>query len=114
MTTSSKSPPHPIHPFSIETTMRIALNCMILGESPDLAFVVEADRTKSIDHLKNLIKERRPDVFGDVVSVHITLWQVVIPLDVPNSKLNLVSKNRARQRRDPTRWRETPRVAKDR
>jgi hypothetical protein len=72
------------------TTM---LNCMVLGESPDLAFVIEADPTKSADHLKILIKERRPDVFGDVVSVLISLWKVKIRLDTPNKKLSVLTED---------------------
>lgn len=65
---------------------------MVLGDSPDLAFVVEIDPTKRIDHLKTLIKERRPDVFGDIMSIHVVLWKVKIPLDVPNKKLSALTK----------------------
>src|SRR3954447_7902423 len=71
----------------------IALNCMVLGESPDLAFAIEADPTKSADLLKILIKERRPDVFGDVVSVLIRLWKVKIRLDTPSKKLSVLTED---------------------
>jgi Crinkler effector protein N-terminal domain len=66
----------------------IALNCMVLGDSPDFAFVVEIDPTKRIDHLKNIIKERRPDVFGNILAIHLTLWRVDIALDVPGEELS--------------------------
>ena len=69
------------------TSDLIALNCLILGNSPEFAFVVEIDPAKTIDHLKSAIKKRRPDVFGDVLDVHISLWKVDIALDVPNEKL---------------------------
>ena len=71
----------------------ITLNCMVLGESPELAFVIEIELSKSIDHLKKLIKERRPDVFDNIVSVHIILWKVTIALDMPSRKLSVLEKN---------------------
>src|SRR4051794_21466880 len=68
----------------------IALNCMVFGDSPDFAFIVEIDPTKRIDHLKSAIKERRPDVFGDVLAIHLILWRVDIALDTPGGKLSFL------------------------
>lgn len=75
-----------LSPFDM-TTNPIALNCLILGELPDFAFVVEIDSLKRIDHLKSAIKERRPDVFGNVPAVHLTLWRVDLAFDTLDEKL---------------------------
>ena len=65
----------------------ITLNCMVLGDSPDHAFVVEINPAKRVDHLKRAIKEIRPDVFCDVLAIHMVLWRVNIALDEPGRKL---------------------------
>ena len=44
---------------------------MVLGDSPDFAFVVRMNPTKRIDDLKGAIKERRPGVFGDSLAVNM-------------------------------------------
>ena len=62
-------------------TSSIALNCMVLGDSPDFAFVVRMDPTKRIDNLKIAVKKRRPDVFGDSPAVNMVLWKVDIALN---------------------------------
>ena len=62
----------------------IALNCMILGDSPDLVFVVRIDPAKRIDELKCVIKERRSDVFGASPAVNMVLWKVEIALNASN------------------------------
>jgi len=65
---------------------------MIFGDSPDFAFVVNIDPAKRIDDLKSVIKERRPDVFGDSPAVNMVLWKVDIPLDVANEKLSALER----------------------
>jgi hypothetical protein len=74
----------------------IALNCMILGDSPDFAFVVHIDLTKRIDDLKSAIKKKRPDVFGDSPAVNMVLWKVDIALDVANEKLSALQRGESR------------------
>jgi hypothetical protein len=65
-----------------------SLNCMLFGESPELAFVVDVDPTKRIDHLREAIKTKRSDVFRGVPTVLMNVWKVDIALDTPSEKLS--------------------------
>ncbi|KAG0007630.1 hypothetical protein BGZ81_004741, partial [Podila clonocystis] len=58
----------------------LTLFCLVNGEATP--FSVEVDRTKTVDHLKNLIVngDQEP-AFRDVAAKDLTLWQVSIPDD---------------------------------
>jgi hypothetical protein len=58
------------------TSGPVSLNCLIIEDPAECAFVVEIDSNKRVDHLRSIIKERRPDVFKDALSIHMSLWRV--------------------------------------
>jgi len=57
----------------------IALFCLQNGEGPSRTFSVEMDPTKTVDHLKNLIKTKKAPEFDDIAADKLTLWRVSIP-----------------------------------
>lgn len=52
------------------------LNCLVLGDSAEHAFVVDIDPNKCVDHLKSAIKEKRPDILSNVLAIYLRLWKV--------------------------------------
>ncbi|CAG8635862.1 10024_t:CDS:2 [Funneliformis caledonium] len=55
----------------------IMLGCFVVGE--DKAFIIEADRIKTISQLRDTIKAYKENVFKTFDANQITLWKVDIP-----------------------------------
>ena len=56
------------------------LICLVEGDNlDDNAFVVNIDCSKSVDKLKNTIKEEQPNTFANVDAKNLQLWQVDMP-----------------------------------
>ncbi|KAI9236737.1 MAG: hypothetical protein BYD32DRAFT_437209 [Podila humilis] len=56
-----------------------------VGVKDATPFSVEVDRTKTVDHLKDLIKAKKAPEFDDIAADKLTLWRVSIPV-VPLNK----------------------------
>ncbi|KAG0267567.1 hypothetical protein DFQ27_008612 [Actinomortierella ambigua] len=59
-------------------TSSLTVFCVIDGESTFNAFSVEVDPTKTVEHLKDLIKAKLSPEFDDIVAKSLTLWRVSI------------------------------------
>ncbi|KAG0028112.1 hypothetical protein BGZ82_008616 [Podila clonocystis] len=59
----------------------IILFCIVDGEPHSRAFSVEIDPTKTVDHLKKLIKAEKTNDFSDIDADKLTLWKVSISDD---------------------------------
>ncbi|KFH72875.1 hypothetical protein MVEG_00100 [Podila verticillata NRRL 6337] len=57
------------------TNNHLTLLCLVDGEATSRAFSVDIDRTKSVDHLKKLIKSEKTPRFDDVAADELTLWR---------------------------------------
>ncbi|KAG0038060.1 hypothetical protein BGZ82_001195 [Podila clonocystis] len=64
----------------------MSLFCLVDGEATP--FTVEVDRTKTVDHLKDLIKAKKANDFSDIDADKLTLWRVSI-LDDDDDDENL-------------------------
>jgi Crinkler effector protein N-terminal domain len=58
--------------------------CIVIGE--DVPFSVEIEKSKIVSQLKDLIKEKRTDVFANIGSNLLDLYHVDIP-DAPKEDL---------------------------
>ncbi|KAF8926465.1 hypothetical protein BGZ47_002706 [Haplosporangium gracile] len=58
--------------------------CLVDGEATSQAFSIDIDQTKTVDHLKDLIKTKKTNNFSDVDADQLTLWRVSIPDDDDN------------------------------
>src|SRR5579862_1014890 len=58
----------------------VTLYCLAYGDPLENSFPVDIVSTKSIGHLKKIIREERPDVFGSTVAVHLKLWKVDVSI----------------------------------
>ncbi|KAF9085808.1 hypothetical protein BGX23_009357 [Mortierella sp. AD031] len=67
------------------TDNHLTLFCLVDGEATSQAFSVEIHRTKTVDHLKELIKAKKPIDFENVDANNLTLRRVSIPV-VPANK----------------------------
>lgn len=64
--------------MSNTTNNLLTLFCLVDGEwNP---FSVEVDRTKTVDTLKDAIKDKNAIAFADVDAKMLTLWSVSIPV----------------------------------
>ncbi|CAI2188419.1 15376_t:CDS:2 [Funneliformis geosporum] len=71
--------------------MLITLNCLVVSEDPyENAFNVDIDFSKTIDHLRKIIKERI-NVPNNVKAKDLKLWMVDIPFDEKNDKMDILS-----------------------
>ena len=68
---------------------KISLFCLVHGDSPQHAFPVEIQKSKTIGHLKQLIKEKNQNDFRDIDAKNFTLWKVDISIDDEESLANL-------------------------
>ncbi|KAG0028113.1 hypothetical protein BGZ82_008617, partial [Podila clonocystis] len=62
-------------------TSNIILFCVVDGDAHSRAFSVEIDPTKTVDHLKKLIKAEKTNDFSDIDADKLTLWKVSISDD---------------------------------
>ncbi|KAF9308194.1 hypothetical protein BG003_011449, partial [Podila horticola] len=58
---------------------RMSLFYLVDGEATSNAFPVEIESTKTIDDLKDLIKNKKTPRFDDIAADELTLWRVSIP-----------------------------------
>ncbi|KAF9322945.1 hypothetical protein BG006_001924, partial [Podila minutissima] len=66
----------------------LTLFCLVNGEATP--FSVEVDRTKTVDHLKNLIVNGdQAPAFRDVAAKDLTLWHVSIPIPPPKERKSI-------------------------
>ncbi|KAF9310238.1 hypothetical protein BG003_008776, partial [Podila horticola] len=72
------------------------LFCLVDGEATSNAFPIEIMPTKTIGHLKDLIKVKKPNDFRDIDANNLTLWRVTIPIRAENNHeiISLVSLGR--------------------
>ncbi|KAF9198351.1 hypothetical protein BGZ59_004674, partial [Podila verticillata] len=71
------------------TDNHLTLFCLVDGEATSRAFSVDIDRTKSVDHLKKLIKSKKTPRFDDVAAYELTLWRVSISDDNQGSAVTI-------------------------
>ena len=61
------------------TNNLLTLFCLVDGEST--SFSVDIDTSKTVDHLKDLIKTALSPQCDDIAAKDLTLWHVSIPVD---------------------------------
>jgi hypothetical protein len=61
--------------------MSLSLNCLVLGDEPEKMFTLEVEKTKNVSILKDRIKEKNSNSFGNIDSKNIELWKFDLPLD---------------------------------
>ncbi|KFH62119.1 hypothetical protein MVEG_11758 [Podila verticillata NRRL 6337] len=66
----------------------LSLFCLVDGDATP--FSVEIDQTKTVDHLKDLIKAKKAPEFNDIAADKLTLWRVSIPIVPPNKRKPIV------------------------
>ncbi|KAF9301974.1 hypothetical protein BGZ74_006041 [Mortierella antarctica] len=59
----------------------LTLFCLVDGEATSNAFPVEIESTKTVGHLKDLIKAKKTNNFHAVDANELTLWRVSVPAD---------------------------------
>ncbi|KAG0277030.1 hypothetical protein BGZ95_006653 [Linnemannia exigua] len=76
----------------------LTLFCLVDNEVTAQAFSVEIDRTKTVDHLRDLIKAKQSPDFDDIVAKSLTLWCVSIPIteddEIPKLLSNVIGKEK--------------------
>jgi hypothetical protein len=65
----------------LHPTQVLSLNCFVLGDDLNKVFTVKIPKTKNVSILKDRIKEKNSNSFGNVDSKNIDLWNVSIPID---------------------------------
>jgi hypothetical protein len=68
-----------VHPNTMADS-RLTLFCLVDGEATSNAFPVEIESTKTVGHLKDLIKDDNAIAFADIDAKMLTLWRVSIPV----------------------------------
>lgn len=71
----------------------LSLNCWVVGDSLDEIFTIEISRTKNISILKEIIKEKNANSFGNFDSKQLDLWKVCLPPDNLDTILSLKLEN---------------------
>ena len=59
----------------------VTLFCLVRGDTTNHAFSVKIDRSGTVDELKELIKAKDPDSFGNVNAKLLSVWKVSLPID---------------------------------
>ncbi|KAF8905927.1 hypothetical protein BGZ58_006349, partial [Dissophora ornata] len=75
------------------TDNRLTLFCLVDEEATSQAFSIEIDRTKTVDHLKDLIKAKKTIEFSDVDADKLTLWRVSMPITRDNDEMPILLSN---------------------
>lgn len=73
-------------PAALESAQPVLLNCLIVGDKSDKAFVVEISKNKSVSILKKLIKEENPSSLANIDTKDIDLWHVSSAINKLGSK----------------------------
>jgi len=74
---------------STMTANLFCLFCVVDGEFTP--FSVEIDRTKTVDHLKQVIKEALDPQFNDIPTKDLTLWRISIPDDQLSAAITIAA-----------------------
>ncbi|GBC10285.1 hypothetical protein RclHR1_00950022 [Rhizophagus clarus] len=70
----------------------ITLSCLVVGENPyENVFEVDIDNNKTVNRLKDAIKENQKPFFDNIAPKELKLWKVDISLKEENKKLELVN-----------------------
>ncbi|KAG0053924.1 hypothetical protein BGZ90_006089 [Linnemannia elongata] len=73
------------------TDIRLSLFCLVDGLPISRAFEIEVSGTRTIAHLKDLIKAKQSPAFDDITGDQLTLWRASIPDDNQKSTLTLAA-----------------------
>ncbi|KAF9924400.1 hypothetical protein BGZ67_009274 [Mortierella alpina] len=66
------------------TNNLLTLFCLVEGEATSQAFSVDIDKAKTVDHLKELIKNKKTVDFEHVDANNLTLWRLAHPVIAAN------------------------------
>jgi hypothetical protein len=69
------------------------LFCLVHGDPVENAFAIDIERSKTISHLRELIKEKKAPEFDSVVADKLILWSVSISVDDTTMLEELVLEN---------------------
>ena len=64
------------------TITEIMIFCLVLGDAVESAFVVDIEENKTISHLKEVIKEKKKNAFGNVDA-----WDALTPASGSASRI---------------------------
>ncbi|KAF9342633.1 hypothetical protein BGX26_007146 [Mortierella sp. AD094] len=70
-----------------KTNKDLTLFCLVDGDSTP--FSVDIDASKTVDHLKDAIKLKKPNDFNDIDADKLTLWHVSIPILRPKERKSI-------------------------
>jgi hypothetical protein len=62
---------------------QITLFCWVIDSSSTVPFSVDISASKTVDGLKNAIKKKKSNKFGDIDADALTLWKVSTFCSVP-------------------------------
>jgi hypothetical protein len=71
--------------------MTTNLFCLVDGQTTSNAFPVEIESTKTIGHLKELIKTKKDPEFDNIAADKLIIWKVSIPGDNSGSAIEIGS-----------------------
>jgi hypothetical protein len=71
----------------------LTLFCLVDGEATCLAFSVDIDASKTVDHLKKLIKTEKSNIFSDVDAHQLILWRVSMPITDDDDEIPILLNN---------------------
>ncbi|KAF8938891.1 hypothetical protein BGZ47_008367, partial [Haplosporangium gracile] len=80
---------------------RLSLFCFVDGLPSSRAFAIEVSATRTISHLKDLIKTKQAPAFDDITVDQLTLWRVSIPDDNQNSAITIAALNDKTELKNP-------------
>ena len=70
--------PQDDHLHIVAWSSKLILNCWIVGQKINSGFTVTINNNQDVDGSKRAIKERRPNILGDIDAVDVMLWKVGI------------------------------------
>ncbi|KAK3805409.1 MAG: hypothetical protein J3R72DRAFT_352700, partial [Linnemannia gamsii] len=71
----------------------LTLFCLISGLPSSRAFEIEVSKTRTIAHLKDLIKAKQTPAFDDITVDQLNLWRVSIPIIEEDDALPILLDN---------------------
>ena len=61
--------------------MALSLNCFLVGDDLDRTFTVEIKKTKNVNILKDLIKEKKAPTLNHIAASDLDLWAAGFEVD---------------------------------
>ncbi|KAG1786726.1 hypothetical protein EV424DRAFT_1551360 [Suillus variegatus] len=61
--------------------LHLKLNCIVLGHNPRQIFPVDIELTKTVGHLREVIKDKKKPEFDHVATDRLELWKVDLPVN---------------------------------